>query len=107
MVRRRVDDGFEVDAHPIAWRRARVMLARAEADEIWSRGGPGGNPGRRNPVVGIVEGSESYVLARRERLVRLPPDGTVDHLTFHFDDKTILASRSSEIMRLGRTTHRA
>jgi len=64
MVRHRVDDGFEIGAHPIAWRRGRVMLARTEAGEIWSRGGPGGNPDRRNPVVGIVEGGEPHVLSR-------------------------------------------
>jgi hypothetical protein len=30
--------------------------------EIWSCGGPTGNPDRRNPVVGIVEGREPHLL---------------------------------------------
>jgi hypothetical protein len=41
-----------------------------------------------------------------ELLAGLLPDATVNHLTYHFDDKSIIAFRWWEIMRPGRTTRR-
>ena len=48
------------------------MLAGAEAGEIWSCGGPSGNPDHRNPVVGIVEGPEPNVLSGVPERLQFP-----------------------------------
>ena len=63
MIRHLVDDGVEIDAHPVAGDRVRVMVAGAEAGEIRLRGVPTGNLNRRDAVVRVVEGNEPEILS--------------------------------------------
>jgi hypothetical protein len=62
VIRHLIDDGLEVDAHPVAGDRVRVMVAGAEAGEIRLCGVPTGNLNRRDAVVRVVEGHEPQML---------------------------------------------
>ena len=62
VIRHLIDDGLEVDAHPVAGTRVRVMVAGAEAGKIRLCGVETGNLNRRDAVVRVVEGHEPQML---------------------------------------------
>jgi len=63
VIRHLIDDGIEVDAHPVAGDRVRALVSGAEAGEIRLCRVPIGNLNRRDAVVRIVEGHEPQIFS--------------------------------------------